>query len=84
MTVQQLIDLLSDCQPEAEVKIMSQENWPFENAVHGVCVREDLAPEDCTCDHRINEPHRHRRHETSSSENGEQAHVFLPPRPVLT
>jgi hypothetical protein len=57
MTVQQLIDLFSDCQPEAEVRIMSQEAWPFENAVHGVCIREDLAPEDCSCDHKITDPH---------------------------
>ena len=51
MTVQQLIELLQDCDPEAEVRIMTQEGWPFENAVRGVAVREDFAgDDDCECD----------------------------------
>ena len=33
MTVNELIGLLQDCDPEAEVRIMSQESWPFENAI---------------------------------------------------
>ena len=50
--------MLRDCRPEAEVRIMSQEGWPFENGIHGVCVREDLGgDESCECDHRITEPH---------------------------
>jgi hypothetical protein len=36
---------------------MTQENWPFENAITGIAVREDFAGEPCDCDHRINEPH---------------------------
>jgi hypothetical protein len=57
MTVQQLIDLLNECDPEAEVRIMSQEGWPFENALKGIAVREDFGSEECECDHRITEPH---------------------------
>ena len=40
MKVSELIELLQDQDPDAEVMIMSQENWPFENAVAGVAVRE--------------------------------------------
>ena len=36
---------------------MSQEGWPFENAIGGVALRGDFAGEDCECDHRIDEPH---------------------------
>ena len=57
MTVSELRELLEGCDPEAEVRIMSQEGWPFENAIRGVAVREDFAGEDCNCDHRLNEPH---------------------------
>ena len=57
MTVAELIELLQDCDPEAEVRTMTQENWPFENAIAGIAVREDFAGEPCDCDHRINEPH---------------------------
>ena len=41
MTVQQLIDLLSKQDPTADVHLMSQQNWPFENAILGVAVRKD-------------------------------------------
>jgi hypothetical protein len=59
VTVIELIELLEGCDPDAEVRIMSQEGWPFENAIRGVCVREDIADEDdgCECDHRITGPH---------------------------
>ena len=57
MTVGELIALLSECDEDAEVRIMSQEGWPFENGVRGVAVREDFPNDDCECDHRIAEPH---------------------------
>ena len=57
MTVQQLIDLLNECDPEATVRIMMQENWPFECAIEGIAIREDFAGEPCDCDRRITEPH---------------------------
>lgn len=36
MTVSELMRLLEDGDPEAEVRIMSQQSWPFENAIAGV------------------------------------------------
>lgn len=57
MTVAELLALLEGCEPEVEVRIMSQEGWPFENAIEGVAVREDFASEECTCDRRIGEEH---------------------------
>ena len=39
MKVKELIDLLEEQDPDAEVLIMSQQNWPFENGVYGVTVR---------------------------------------------
>ena len=56
MTVNELIERLRECDPDAEVRIMMQENWPFENAISGVAVREEMVAE-CDCDHRFNEPH---------------------------
>lgn len=41
MTVQELIERLEDFDPEAEVRLMTQQQWPFENAVHGM--RQPLA-----------------------------------------
>ncbi len=57
MTVNELIELLQECDPEAEVRTMTQENWPFENAISGIAVREEFGGEECDCDHLIGEPH---------------------------
>ena len=57
MTVNELIGLLQQCDPEAEVRIMSQEGWPFENGIAGVAVREEFGGEECDCDHGVGEPH---------------------------
>lgn len=46
MNVQELIDLLEAQDPNAEVLIMTQQNWPFENAVYGVTVRSELTGDD--------------------------------------
>jgi hypothetical protein len=43
MKVSELIEILSDCDPEASVFVMSQENWPFECGLAGVNVREEFA-----------------------------------------
>lgn len=59
MKVQELIDLLEEQDPDAEVLIMSQQNWPFENAVYGVTVRSELTGEDDDDDAEP-EPARHR------------------------
>ena len=57
MTVSELIQLLQDRDPDADVRIMSQEGWPFECAIDGVAVRDDFDGEECDCDHRSTEPH---------------------------
>lgn len=47
MKVSEMIELLEDCDPEAEVFLMTQPTWPFECSVRGIAVREDLeAAED--------------------------------------
>jgi len=46
MKVHELIEILEDLDPDAEVLIMSQENWPFENSLAGVAVREEMHRED--------------------------------------
>ena len=46
MKVRDLIEILEDQDPDAEVLIMSQENWPFENAIAGVAMREDFVDDD--------------------------------------
>ena len=47
MIVTELIELLEACEPDATVRILSQESWPFENAVRGIAVRGDFAELDC-------------------------------------
>jgi hypothetical protein len=52
------MNLLSECDEDAEVRIMSQEGWPLENGIKGIALREDMAGDDvCECDHRFTEPH---------------------------
>lgn len=51
MTVQELIDALSQMNPDAEVRIAHQPSWPFELSVGSVVSAEDAfeapeAPED--------------------------------------
>ena len=57
MQVRELIELLQNCDEDAEVRIMMQENWPFECAIDGLTTREQFGYGDCDCDHRIDEPH---------------------------
>lgn len=43
MKVKELIQLLEDeCDPEAQVYIMSQSEWPFEHSIAGVAERQDF------------------------------------------
>lgn len=41
MNVRHLIEYLEEQDPDAEVYIMSQQNWPFEQAIRGVTTREE-------------------------------------------
>lgn len=43
MKVSELIELLSECDPDATVMIGQQPAWPFENAIDGIAVRADFA-----------------------------------------
>ncbi len=45
MKVAELIEILEDMDPDAEVLIGSQENWPFEYDVAGVVTREEVVGE---------------------------------------
>lgn len=45
MKVSELIAMLNDQDPNAEVLIMSQPNWPFEIEVDGVVSREQIVEE---------------------------------------
>lgn len=46
MKVHELIDRLEGMDEDAEVMIMSQENWPFEQDIAGVAVRRDFDEDD--------------------------------------
>ena len=56
MTVNELMGYLEELDGEAEVRILSQENWPFECSIRGVVTREQVTAE-CECDRRFDEPH---------------------------
>ena len=45
MNVQELIELLEDCDPEAEVRLAHQPGWPLAFELRGVAVpEEDVEP----------------------------------------
>ena len=46
MKVQDLIELLEAQDPNADVYLMSQQNWPFEHRIYGVAARADFTEED--------------------------------------
>jgi hypothetical protein len=46
MKVQELIDILSEQDPDAEVLIQAQSAWPFEHRLHGVTTRAELTGDD--------------------------------------
>ena len=46
MTVEQLISILQDCDPKAEVLLASQPAYPFEYRLAGVTVREEMLDGD--------------------------------------
>jgi len=46
MTVSELMNLLEDCDPDAEVLILNQPSYPFENSIMGVTVRSEISGED--------------------------------------
>lgn len=50
MRIQDLIEQLEDYKSEhgadAEVRLMTQQNWPFENGVYGLCDSSELEEEE--------------------------------------
>jgi hypothetical protein len=46
MKIQELIEMLEEFDGDTEVRIMAQENWPFENAVEGVTERSRFEDTD--------------------------------------
>lgn len=46
MTVAELIVILSDMDPKAQVYLMTQKEWPFENRLAGVAVRSEFEEVD--------------------------------------
>ena len=46
MKVSELIEILSDMDPEAQVLVASQQNWPFECALYGVARRAEMNGDD--------------------------------------
>ena len=46
MTVSELIEILEEFDPEAEVLLSVQPAWPFEHTLAGVCQRSDLVEEE--------------------------------------
>jgi hypothetical protein len=46
MNIDLLIEILTEYRdqfgPDAEVRIMTQQNWPFENSIHGVTCGEEM------------------------------------------
>ena len=52
MKIETLINILQDYSDahgsETEVRLMTQQNWPFENNIYGITSSDDIA--DLTCD----------------------------------
>lgn len=50
MTIDQLIERLEEYREliggNAEVRLMTQQNWPFENSITGVCSGEEINDRD--------------------------------------
>ena len=42
MKVRELIAILTELDQDAQVLLMTQQQWPFENGVHGVAVRAEI------------------------------------------
>lgn len=50
MTIDQLIERLEEYRDvlggDTEVRLMTQQNWPFENSIRGVCSDEEMNEEE--------------------------------------
>jgi hypothetical protein len=74
MTVQELMSILENMEPDAEVVLAFQRSWPLEFSVARVALRADIEPEDGGDDEdKVGddddaEPQRHRREEGSPND----------------
>lgn len=50
MKVHELIEILTDLDPDADVYLMTQQQWPFEVTLEGVAVRGDFTDPDPECE----------------------------------
>jgi hypothetical protein len=61
MTIDQLIERLEDYRDEfggdAEVRLMTQEEWPFENQIAGLCSGEEINEHDDGEDQDVEDDH---------------------------
>jgi hypothetical protein len=56
MSVGDLRLLLEDYEDDAQVFIMTQESYPFENSCAGICAREDFTdPDECDTERNSND-----------------------------
>jgi hypothetical protein len=46
MKIRELMEILEEQDPDAEVLIMGQARWRFENGIHGVTVRSEIEESD--------------------------------------
>jgi len=50
MTIEELIERLEEARDElggdCEVRLMTQQNWPFENSIEGICSSNDIELEE--------------------------------------
>ncbi len=46
MNVRELMERLEEENPNAEVRLMMQQQWPFEYSVYGICSSSQLVDED--------------------------------------
>lgn len=64
MTILELLERLQDAVENigeaaaetTEVRLMTQENWPFENSIQGVCAKSDLVDESQTGEAEDDDP----------------------------
>ena len=56
MKVRQLIDLLSEYQADAEVRLVTQPHWPLEHALEGVVSKSEIDAHEADDNEDVPEP----------------------------
>lgn len=76
MTVSELIERLESADPDAEVRIMAQESWPFEYAIRGTYSVEGSTP--CQQCGRAADDHPVDGEDVPDDEDGHEYDGFVP------